>query len=62
MTNPSLLISEPEENSYDAVVIAVAHDQFKELGIAGIRKFAKDKSAIFDVKHIFNSKEVDGSL
>ena len=57
-----LLISEPEENSYDAVVIAVAHDQFKELGIAGIRKFAKDKSAIFDVKHIFNSKEVDGSL
>ena len=57
-----LLISEPEENSYDAIVIAVAHDQFKELGISGIKKLTKDKSAIFDVKHIFNSKEVDGRL
>ena len=52
------LINEPEENCYDAV----AHSQFKELGVAGIRKFTKDKSVIFDVKHIFNSQDVDGSL
>ena len=36
-----LLIREPEENSYDASVIAVAHDTFKELGIAGIKKLTK---------------------
>ena len=59
---PVLLISELEENCYDAVIVAVAHDRFKELGIDGIRKLIKDKSAIFDVKHTFNSKEVDGSL
>ena len=57
-----LLVSQPEENSYDAVVIAVAHDKFKELGIGAIRKFAKEKAVIFDVKHIFDSQEIDGSL
>lgn len=57
-----LLISSPQENYYDAIIIAVAHDQFKTMGAAGIRKFAKSKSVIFDVKHVFDSKEVDGSL
>jgi len=57
-----LLIDSPEENCYDAIIIAVAHDQFRDLGIARIRGFAKEKSVIFDVKHVFNSKEVDGSL
>lgn len=50
-----LLVSQPEENSYDSVVIAVAHDKFKELGIDAIRKFAKEKAVIFDVKHIFDA-------
>ncbi len=62
MTSPNYLSASQKKNSYDAIVIAVAHDQFKELGIAGIKKLTKDKSAIFDVKHIFNSKEVDGIL
>ncbi len=57
-----LLIDNPEENCYDAVIIAVAHDQFRDLSAAGIRCFAKEKSVIFDVKHIFESEEVDGSL
>lgn len=57
-----LLISSPQENYYDAIIIAVAHDQFKTMGAAEIRKFAKSKSVIFDVKHVFDSKEVDGSL
>jgi len=57
-----LLIESPEENCYDAVVVAVAHDQFKELGIEGIRKFAKENAVIFDVKHAFDAAQVDGSL
>lgn len=60
--NSELLINKPEENYYDAVIVAVAHSQFKELGIAGIRKFTKEKSVIFDVKYIFHSQDVDGSL
>jgi UDP-N-acetyl-D-glucosamine/UDP-N-acetyl-D-galactosamine dehydrogenase len=57
-----LLINEPEENCYDAVIVAVLHRQYKELGIAGIREFSTGKLVIFDVKHIFNSQDVDGNL
>ncbi|MEX0963365.1 MAG: nucleotide sugar dehydrogenase [Pseudohongiellaceae bacterium] len=57
-----LLISKPNENCYDAIIVAVAHNQFKELGADGIRKFAKADSVIFDVKHIFEAQDVDGSL
>ena len=57
-----LLIDIPEESCYDAVIIAVAHDQFKELGTAGIRKFAKKNAVLFDVKHVFDAEDVDGSL
>lgn len=60
--NSEFLVRDPEENYYDAVIIAVAHNQFKELGVAGIRRFTKAKSVVFDVKHIFDSKDVDGSL
>jgi len=56
------LITEPQYDTYDAIIVSVAHDQFKELGVAGIKKFAKRESVIFDVKHIFDSKDVDGSL
>lgn len=57
-----LLIENPKDNCYDAIIIAVAHQQFKALGAAGIRKFAKDKAVIFDVKHLFDAADVDGSL
>ncbi len=40
-------------NHYDAIVIAVAHDQFKKMGIDAIRKLGKSECVIFDVKHVF---------
>lgn len=60
--NTEHLVAQPETNCYDAIIVAVAHDEFRKLGIVEIRKFAKPKSVIFDVKHIFESSEVDGSL
>lgn len=58
----SNLIAQPEQQTYDAIVIAVAHKQFLKLGIAGIRAFGKSSSVIYDVKHIFAANEVDGCL
>lgn len=49
-------------NNYDTVIIAVAHDEFKELGAKGIRDLCKDKSVIFDIKYILDAKDVDGRL
>lgn len=40
-------------NHYDAIIVAVAHDQFKKMGIDAIRKLGKSECVIFDVKHVF---------
>lgn len=54
------LIESPSENYYDAIILAVAHKVFINLGIGKIRKFAKKNSGlIFDVKAIFDKKESD---
>jgi len=56
------LIPEPEEGKYDAVIIAVAHQQFKDMGIEKIRKLCKPEHVIYDVKYIFNKDDVDGRI
>ncbi|GAB6040563.1 Vi polysaccharide biosynthesis UDP-N-acetylglucosamine C-6 dehydrogenase TviB [Endothiovibrio diazotrophicus] len=47
---------------YDAVVVAVAHRQFVELGVGGVRVFCKPDSVIYDVKGLFPAETVDGRL
>jgi len=42
--------------------IAVAHDQFKTLGIDGLRQWANDRAVIYDIKSMFPRNEVDGRL
>ena len=56
------LTRELRERHYDAVVLAVGHRQFKEMGIERIRKLTKTHSVIFDVKYLFGRDEVDGRL
>jgi len=56
------LTGSPPHHHYDAVVVAVGHQQFREMGIAGVRRLVKDKSVIFDVKYVFARDEVDGRL
>ncbi|HET6471286.1 MAG TPA: Vi polysaccharide biosynthesis UDP-N-acetylglucosamine C-6 dehydrogenase TviB [Pseudomonadales bacterium] len=41
------------EHYYDAIVIAVAHDQFREMGAEAIRRLGKSECVVFDVKHLF---------
>ena len=47
---------------YDAVVLAVGHQQFKDMGIKAVRKLLKPKGVIYDIKHVFGRDEVDGRL
>lgn len=49
-------------NQYDAIIIAVAHKQFCEMGTEGIQALAKPTSVIYDVKSILPIKAVDGRL
>jgi UDP-N-acetyl-D-glucosamine/UDP-N-acetyl-D-galactosamine dehydrogenase len=47
------MLEQPYENKYDAIILAVAHDDFRNLGIHEIRKFGKKNSIIFDIKYLF---------
>ena len=53
----------PQEGSYDAVVLAVAHAEFKALGAQGVRAFGKpEASIVYDVKSILPRGAADGRL
>lgn len=56
------LIKEPRPDRYDAIIIAVGHNQFKALGAEGIRQLGKPESILFDVKHILPKDQVDERL
>jgi len=56
------LVTEPGPGRYDAIVLAVAHQQFHALGAKAIRAFGKENSVLYDVKHVLAASEVDGRL
>ncbi len=47
---------------YDAVVLAVAHNEFRSLGVDAIRRLAKSRHVIYDINHQFPRGTVDGRL
>ncbi|MDA7723369.1 Vi polysaccharide biosynthesis UDP-N-acetylglucosamine C-6 dehydrogenase TviB [Pseudomonadales bacterium] len=49
----------PELGIYDAIIVAVAHDQFKAMGPASIRRFGKSKHILYDLKYIMSEAESD---
>ena len=55
-------IDMPKEGNYDAIILAVAHDEFKDMGVAALRKFAKVNHVIYDIKYILPAEDVDGRL
>ena len=52
-------ISSLEDDKYDAVILAVSHNQFKEMGIEKIRKLAKSQNVIYDLKYLFKKEDTD---
>lgn len=56
------LAVEPEKGAYAAIVLAVSHRQFIELGAAGIKTYGCPDAVLFDVKSILPKSEVDARL
>jgi UDP-N-acetyl-D-galactosamine dehydrogenase len=52
----------PERGQYDAIVVAVAHEQFIALGPKGIRAYGSPNVVIYDIKHVLPKNESDGRL
>lgn len=53
------LTAEPEPGAYDAVILAVAHREFVELGVEAVRKLTKTNALIYDLKAVFEADKVD---
>jgi UDP-N-acetyl-D-galactosamine dehydrogenase len=52
-------IMEPHEAGYDAIVLAVAHRQFREMGARAIRALGKPDSVLYDLKYVLAPGESD---
>jgi len=55
-------VRELKPHHYDAIVLAVAHREFTQLGVKNIRRLAKRRHVLYDIKHLFKRSEVDGRL
>jgi len=55
-------INEPIFKKYDAIILAVAHDEFTKLSVKEIKSYGKKKHVLYDIKYILNEQEVDGRL
>ncbi len=55
-------IKAPKAGSYDAVVLAVAHNEFKDMGVRKVRQLAKKAHVLYDVKYLFAAEQSDGRL
>lgn len=52
-------IREPVCGAYDGIIIAVAHNEFRELGGANIRSYGKADHVLYDLKYLLRSDESD---
>jgi UDP-N-acetyl-D-galactosamine dehydrogenase len=51
--------SELSQNTYDGIVVAVAHEEFKKMGIKAISNLCKKNHVIYDLKYLFSKDQVD---
>ena len=55
-------IKKVNNRKFDVIVLAVAHDIFKELSLEEIKSFGKDNHVLYDIKYLLQANEVDGRL
>ncbi|MFK7862017.1 MAG: Vi polysaccharide biosynthesis UDP-N-acetylglucosamine C-6 dehydrogenase TviB [Granulosicoccus sp.] len=55
-------VKQPAKAHYDAIILAVAHKQFIELGVDAIRAFGKTGHILYDIKSVLPKNSVDARL
>jgi len=55
-------IDSMQKAGYDAIVLAVSHNEFVEMGAADIHALGKENHVLYDIKYILKTDEVDGRL
>lgn len=54
-----VLTEEPPSGVYDAIIVAVAHTHFREMGAAALRNFGKPDHILYDLKFVLAPNESD---
>jgi UDP-N-acetyl-D-glucosamine/UDP-N-acetyl-D-galactosamine dehydrogenase len=52
-------ITQPEHGAYDAIILAVGHQQFRQLGATGIKAMMKPQHVLYDLKYILSAADSD---
>ena len=52
-------ISKPVVNHYDGIILAVAHNEFVEMGVEKIRSLGKTSHVLYDLKYVFTKEDTD---
>ena len=60
--NITPVTDKPAAGQYDAIILAVSHRQFKQMGLNEIKALGKANSVIYDIKYLFPADAVDGRL
>lgn len=53
------LIAAPREDSCEAILVAVGHQQLRELGADAIRKWDRADHGLYDIKYPFEAEQID---
>ncbi|MFF7107622.1 Vi polysaccharide biosynthesis UDP-N-acetylglucosamine C-6 dehydrogenase TviB [Pseudomonas sichuanensis] len=53
------MIDMPLEGRYDAIILAVAHEQFKAMGVEQIRRLGRTEHVLYDLKYLLASDQAD---
>ena len=48
-----------QDSAYDGVILAVAHEEFKVMGVDKIRKLGKANHVLYDLKYVLDQSKVD---
>ena len=51
------VIAQPDKNHYDAIILAVAHREFRDMGVQTIKSFGNKNCILYDLKSVFSANE-----
>lgn len=52
-------VNEPDINAYSGIILAVAHNEFRSMGVENIRKLGKAEHVLYDLKYLLSAEESD---
>ena len=56
------VVESPAAGTYDAIILAVGHRQFRDMGVESIRELGKPEHVLYDVKYVLPASESDGRI